>query len=598
MKHTQGALTDPVGAVGASVSTRLFTWRNALLGGVGALSLVGAAAVGSIWFGGGTLGTSNTAGAPQQATIAVLPFQNNSPDAENAFFADGVHEDILTQLSKISDLVVRRRSSVMRYQDAVGRNLKQINEDLGATAILEGSVRRVGNQIRVTAQLIDAATDANLWAETYDRDLEDVFVVQSEIAQRVAAALQATLRPQEVALIARAPTGSLEAYDSYLRGREAYFRRTSSDNDEAIYLYEIALELDAEYALAWAGLARATASRPYRYFGDPAWADSALVFAERALELDPDLAEAHNAIGFVYGSRGWRQRAYEEYVRAWELDRSDNSTMNNIAASHLARGRLDEALTWYERAVRVDPTNTLYRSGMAFIYATIGDTARAVRLVRENLARQDPGGVQALVIQAGLGVLEDRDYDRALEIFEELVERDPPSTDFRFEAAEAAFMVGNFERAIEHIGEARRLSPDALDAVTGSAREPRWMLLYGLALMQTGREDEGRGFLAELIQTRRALIIEGNEDASPWLDLTVAHAALGETIEALEAVDRAHQIARALVAGHLWRSETPYREALELTSLPSEPRFQAVLRQMEEDVAEMRRRIEVRQAGA
>ena len=381
-------------------------------------------------------------------------------------------------------------------------------------------------------------------------------------------------------------------------GHPPYFRRTSSDNDEAIYLYEIALELDAEYALAWASLARATASRPYRYFGDPAWADSALVFAERALELDPDLAEAHNAIGFVYGSRGWRQRAYEEYVRAWELDRSDNSTMNNIAASHLARGRLDEALTWYERAVRVDPTNTLYRSGMAFIYATIGDTARAVRLVRENLARQDPGGVQALVIQAGLGVLEDRDYDRALEIFEELVERDPPSADFRFEAAEAAFMVGNFERAIEHIGEARRLSPDALDAVTGSAREPRWMLLYGLALMQTGREDEGRGFLAELIQTRRALIIEGNEDASPWLDLTVAHAALGETIEALEAVDRAHQIARALVAGHLWRSETPYREALELTSLPSEPRFQAVLRQMEEDVAEMRRRIEVRQAGA
>ena len=182
---------------------------NALLGGVGALSLVGAAAVGSIWFGGGTLGTSNTAGAPQQATIAVLPFQNNSPDAENAFFADGVHEDILTQLSKISDLVVRPRSSVMRYQDAVGRNLKQISEDLGATAILEGSVRRVGNQIRVTAQLIDAATDANLWAETYDRDLEDVFVVQSEIAQRVAAALQATLRPQEVALIARALSANL-----------------------------------------------------------------------------------------------------------------------------------------------------------------------------------------------------------------------------------------------------------------------------------------------------------------------------------------------------------------------------------------------------
>ncbi len=154
----------------------LFTWRKTFTGGVLAFALLGFVGTGWILFGGGTLGTSNTPGAPQLTTIAVLPFQNNSPDAENDYFADGVHEDILTHLSKISDLVVRPRSSVMRYQDAAARDLKQISEDLEVTAILEGSVRRVGSRIRVTVQLVDAATDANLWAETYDRDLEDMFL--------------------------------------------------------------------------------------------------------------------------------------------------------------------------------------------------------------------------------------------------------------------------------------------------------------------------------------------------------------------------------------------------------------------------------------
>ena len=148
-------------------------------------------------------------GAPgpalQRASVAVLPFLNNSPDQENAFFAAGIQEDILTQLSKIRGLTVLSRTSVMQYGNAAERNLRQIGRELGATAILEGSVRREANQIRVTAQLNDAATDESLWAESYDRDLEDVFTVQSEIAQEVAAALEATLTPREVALISSAP---------------------------------------------------------------------------------------------------------------------------------------------------------------------------------------------------------------------------------------------------------------------------------------------------------------------------------------------------------------------------------------------------------
>ena len=241
----------------------LFTWRNALGGGVLAFALLGFVGTGWILFGGGLGGGSDTGELPQQATIAVLPFQNNSPDAENAYFADGVHEDILTQLSKIGALTVISRTSVMRYRDAPESNLRQIGEELGATAILEGSVRRAGNRILVTAQLIDVATDAHLWAENYERELNDIFAVQRGIAERVAEALQATLTPQEVSRIARAPTENLDAYDFYLRAREADRRLTEEGNEEAIRLHNLALELDPEYALAWAGLSRAYANRPY-----------------------------------------------------------------------------------------------------------------------------------------------------------------------------------------------------------------------------------------------------------------------------------------------------------------------------------------------
>ena len=563
----------PGGAAG------LFNWRNAFGGGVLAFALLGFVGTGWILFGGGLGGGSDTGDVPQQATIAVLPFQNNSPDAENAYFADGIHEDILTQLSKIGALTVISRTSVMRYRDAQESNLRQIGEELGATVILEGSFRRVGNQIRVTVQLIDTETDAHLWAETYDRELEDVFAVQSEIAEQVAAALQATLTPQEATRIARAPTGNLDAYDFVLRAQEAANRFTEEGNEESIRLLNLALELDPEYALAWARLATSYALRPYAYGGDPAWGDSALVLAERALELDPEEPGVHWALAFVYGNNGWHQQAREESLRTLELNPNHAYATNSIGVFHMFAGRLDEAIPWYERAVRLDPTGFLFRSNLSHLYLSIGDTTRAVILRRENLALQEPGGVMALRMQAELAVIEDGDYDRALELEEQRIEREPASADLRFDAAQAAFGAGDYERVIEHMTEGLRLSPNAR---TGA-------LIRGLALIQTGQGEEGREALAEVIEWRREQIAGGNEESDPWLDLVVAYGALGETAEALDAFDQVSEIGDI---GRVFRES--HRQALALSSLRSEPRFQEVWRKMEEDLAEMRRRIEAR----
>jgi tetratricopeptide (TPR) repeat protein len=229
--------------------------------------------------------------------------------------------------------------------------------------------------------------------------------------------------------------------------------------------------------------------------------------------------------------------------------------------------------------MRLDPTAIPPRANLSSIYLSIGDTARFVSLRRQNLALQDPDGVVALGMQANLAHIEDGDYERALEIREQRIEREPGSSIMRFAAARAAFMAGDYERVVEHMTEGLRLSPNSR---SGAMR-------HGLALIQTGRQQEGRAALTEVIAWRRGQTAARGEEAAPWLDLVVAYAALGETAEAMDAFDQVYEIGDITPVG-----SASFRQALALTSLESEPRFQAVWAQMEEDLAEMRRRIEAR----
>ncbi len=234
--------------------------RTALgFGGVVAAGLLVLVAV-LLWRTRGGKSGAPSASAPDRKSVAVLPFQNLSPDPENAFFADGMTEDILTQLSKIRDLKVISRSSVMRYK-GTQKPIQTIAAELGVGAVLEGSVRRAGSRVRIVGQLIDARTDEHLWAETYDRELKDVFAIQSEVAQQIAAALRATLSPAEKKRIEQNPTRNLAAYDQYLKGRELYYRYRKADNESALGLFQKALELDPGFALAYAGLGDAYAQR-------------------------------------------------------------------------------------------------------------------------------------------------------------------------------------------------------------------------------------------------------------------------------------------------------------------------------------------------
>jgi len=241
---------------------------------------------------------SSVAEEVDSKSIAVLPFDNLSPDPENEYFSLGITEDIITQLSKITELRVTSRTSAMRYQDSE-KSVREIAQELQVASILEGSVRRVGNQVRITAQLVDARTDEHLWAETYDREIKDIFAIQSDVAKQIASSLKVELSPEDRARIERKPTENLTAYDYYLKGRDHYYSYSREDNERAIEFFNEALEVDPDYALAHGGLADAYAQRWLWYGFGEGWLDSAIEESNKAVALDPDLAETYQAEGLV-----------------------------------------------------------------------------------------------------------------------------------------------------------------------------------------------------------------------------------------------------------------------------------------------------------
>ncbi len=280
-------------------------------------------------------------------SIAVLPFANRSADAEDIYFTDGIHDDLLTQLSRIDAFSVISRTSVMEYRDTT-KNLRQIAQELSVANIMEGSVQRAGDRVRINVQLIDANTDEHLWAEIYDRELttNNLFDIQSEIAKAIAGALKATLTDSELADVADVPTDNVEAYDLYLQARRFAQNETVSGYQTAIDLFGESLAFDPNFKLAWIGLARAHMTNYWVYGGDPVNRDLTLEAIERARSIDPDFAELYMAEGFYWY---W---GYLDYERAlYKLDKAIEMMPGNDEA-YMWRGWVSRRAGLWEQAVQ------------------------------------------------------------------------------------------------------------------------------------------------------------------------------------------------------------------------------------------------------
>jgi len=319
-------------------------------------------------------------------TIAVLPFENLSGNKEDEYFSDGIMEDILTQLSKINDLRVISRTSMMQYKNTK-KNLRQIGEELKVATILEGSVRRSGGRIRIVSQLINARKDEHIWAETYDRELKDVFAIQTEVAKNIASSLQAILSPKELEQIENKSTVNLDAYTFYLRGRDYFYHYTSQDNEKAIELFKSALKFDPNYALAYAGLAGAYGRKQY-YDYTRDWIDSALTLGSKSISINPDLAEGYKALGDAYTSKGDNPAALTKYIKAVELNPNYGAALANVGYIYFQYGSFDEALKWTKKAVVRDPGFARWSSNVGLQYFSLGFDSLASVWLNKSLILQ------------------------------------------------------------------------------------------------------------------------------------------------------------------------------------------------------------------
>jgi TolB-like protein/cytochrome c-type biogenesis protein CcmH/NrfG len=315
-------------------------------------------------------------------SVAVIPFNNMSDEKDSAFFTDGIHEDILTNLALIRELRVVSRTSVMKYR-STQKSMQEIAQELGVTYILEGSVRRVGNKVRVTGQLIHAATDEHVWAQAYDRDITDIFAIQSELSQQIAGALKAALSPEEKALLARKPTENPAAYDLFLRARDVVNREgnTVAARSRQIALLQSAVDLDPNFAQAWGELA---ASCAYWYFLSmpdmDAYLARAKVAIDRATRLAPDDPEIYGSLGtyYYYGFRDYA-RAAEQYEKRARLQPNSAVVFNSLALIQRRQGQWARSLANSRRACELDPANLSYLRNLLA-------TQRAARRWDEALA--------------------------------------------------------------------------------------------------------------------------------------------------------------------------------------------------------------------
>jgi eukaryotic-like serine/threonine-protein kinase len=457
---------------------------------------------------------------PRSPSIAVLPFLNLSADPDNEFFADGITDDVITQISKIRAIKVISRTSVMQFKQRE-RNLREIGATLQVATLLEGSVRRAGNRVRIIAQLIDADTDRHLWSETYDRELTDIFAIQTDVALQIAAALEAELSPEERTRIRKEPTGDLQAYQLYLMGKHCLNRWTQEGVEQGIKYLERAIERDPDYALAYTVMALAYTQLGIGIAGaippEEAY-PRARTAAAKALELDSGLAEAHAMLGFLrfvcdYDWAG----AEKELRRAIELNPNSGTAYDTFGLLLAAMERYDEALEAQVRAHELDPL--------------------AHRLDRATT-----------FLRAGR-------YSEALEIAIRVNQLDPHFAMAHATLGWAYWYNGSPEKGLAEMEKAVALAPDST----------MFLAQLGQYFARAGKPAQAREILRRLEELSRERYV------SPY-HMAYVYAGLGEDEPAMDWLERAY----AEGAGGIWGIKGSFL----FTSLRSHPRFQALLKKM------------------
>ena len=454
--------------------------------------------------------------------IAVLPFANISPSPSDEYFSDGMTEELIATLSRIRGLGVIARTSVIRYK-GVTKPVMEIGRELNVGTMLEGSVRVAGKRLRITAQLIDAATEEHLWSEVYDRELEDAFAIQTDIAKRIAKALEVRVLHSETLRLEKKATAIPEAYSLYLKGRHSLNTRTERGLKEAIHYFDSSIRRDPKFALAYTGLADAysiLASYSLEYVPPREGFPKAETAAERALSINDGLAEAHASLGLVKFYYEWDWSGAEaEFEKALELNPGYAQAHQYYADFVKSFGRFDEALREMTKALSLDPLSFSINTGIGHILYL------------------------------------SREYDKAIDHYRKVVESDPAFVPARLWFGRPYMQKGMFKEAIEQSEEAVKLSGESTVSLA----------TLGQAYASAGKLVEAGKILEQLLERSKKQYVP-----SYWIALV--YMSLGNKDEAFAWLERAyHERSSWLV----WANVEPRFDPLR-----SDPRFTSILTRM------------------
>jgi len=485
-----------------------------------------------------------------EKSIAVLPFENLSDDKENEYFAAGVHNDILSNLAKVADLKVISRTSVQQFKSGT-RNLREIGLALGVAHILEGTARRAGNRVRVNAQLIDARSDAQLWGETFDREITDLFALQSELAQRISQELRANLSAREKTNLQTHPTRDILAYELFLRARELFHWAGSGysydKGADALRLIDEAIKRDPQFALAY-GLASRLHSELFWFGYDKSASrlEKAKAAADAALELQPDLGEAHLAKAFYYyyGFRQYdvAQKHVTDAIRAIPNDADVLNTAGAIARRH---GRWNEAASTLEQARDRDPRNLSVLWSLFESYLALHEYTKADGTVNDALS-VSPSADFFVLARSAIALFRDGDTAPLRSALRKLPRSFDPGGATSTIALRLSLMERDVEEADRVLAACRheKLDDNGLSGVAGALdgyTVPKsWYA--GLIAQARGNESSARAAFEQAKRAVRDDLVQSPNDAKTLAMLALIHAAVGEKNEALGAATRAREL--------------------------------------------------------
>ena len=504
--------------------------------------------------------------------VAVLPLQNISNDPSQEYFSSGMTEEINGQLSKLASLQLISRAAISQYKDS-HVNLQQIGKDLSIGSVVTGSVRQDGRRVRINVELVDTSNEHTIWAEQYDRELKDVFAVQSDIAVRIAAALGAALSQSDRAYLEKRPTENMAAYQLYLES-QVLPSNVSKDNLQAIRMLQQAWEMDPQFASA---LAKVSYRQTFQaYLGDKRYEDLAVGNAHKAIAIDPNLAEAHFALASAYMAKGEVSQARLSFMKALELNPNFTEAMNNYSLEELDSGRADQALYWAARSLRLAPNSANSYYHLAAPLLMLGDNATTLHWLTEG-EQNHPNEPRVQIMRSIFDFVDLGKRDEGLRRVRVAIKAWPDDGELEMPLVDLAFIAGDPE-AKGHLQHLSQVAPEMSGWVLVESNR----LKFADLLLGQGDIRTAMSMVDQAENDANKALHEGSESSTPRLELAAAYVIRGNRQKALEWLDFAYA-----------SGARDYR-ALEIDpffeKLRTDSHFKGIISRMANDVAQMRER--------